>query len=365
MVWKPFYILDNAAMAITALLSLGTALFLLPQIPKILSIPSSAQLNDLNNRLEVEIDKKNQFEKVLFESENRFRLSFDHAAIGMGLVDLTGRWIKVNKSLCQMLGMTEPELLATTFQDITHPDDLEIDLSHVNELLSGSIINYHMEKRYFHKLGHIIWINLSASLVRDEQNKPVHFVAHIENITDRKMNEEKIAHLAFHDSLTNLPNRRLLLDRLNQAVLRAQREKCMMSVFFIDIDYFKSINDNFGHDIGDMVLSQTAEKIASCIRKTDTLGRHGGDEFVLILNDVNQTSDVISVAHNITDSFKKPLPINGQQKMITLSIGISIYEKGSLHTLDDLMKKADMALYEVKAEGRNSFKIYSEKSVIQ
>ncbi len=245
MVWKPIYIFDNVIMVITAILSLGTALYLLPLIPKILSIPSSAQLTDLNRKLEAEIEQKNQVQRILYESETSFRLSFDYAAIGMGLVGLDGRWLRVNKSLCQMLGMTETELLSKTFQEITHPDDLELDLKHVNELIEGSITNYHMEKRYFHKLGHIIWINLSGSLVRDEHNKPVHFVSQIENITERKMRETEITHLAYYDTLTDLPNRRLLLDRLNQAVLRAQREKSMMSIFFLDIDHFKSINDKF------------------------------------------------------------------------------------------------------------------------
>lgn len=360
MVWKPVYIFDNVIMVITAILSLGTAIYLLPQIPKILSIPSSAQLTELNNRLEAEIEQKNQVQRILYESETSFRLSFDYAAIGMGLVGLDGRWPRVNKSLCQMLGMTETELLAKTFQEITHPDDLELDLKHVNELIEGSISNYHMEKRYFHKLGHIIWINLSGSLVRDEHNKPVHFVSQIENITERKMQEAEITHLAYHDTLTDLPNRRLLLDRLNQSLLRAQREKCMISVFFLDIDYFKSINDKFGHNVGDIVLSLTAEKIGTCIRKTDTLGRQGGDEFVLILNDVNCKSDVISIAENIMKSFKKPFQINSQPTEVSLSIGISIYDKDSINTTEDLMKKADKALYEAKAAGRNRYRIYSE-----
>lgn len=190
-------------------------------------------------------------------------------------------------------------------------------------------------------------------------HKPVHFVSQIENITERKMRETEITHLAYYDTLTDLPNRRLLLDRLNQAVLRAQREKSMMSVLFLDIDYFKNINDRFGHNVGDIVLSLTAEKIGSCIRKTDTLGRQGGDEFVLILNDVNCKSDVISIAENIMKCFKKPLQINSQLTEVSLSIGISFYERDSINTTEDLMKKADMALYEAKAAGRNGYRIYS------
>ncbi len=359
MIWKPLYILDNAVMVTTAIISLGTAIYLWPQIPKVLAIPSNAQLTELNNRLEAEIEQKKRFEIIIRENENRFRLSFDYAAIGMGLVDLSGRWIKVNKSLCLMLGMTNEELLATTFQDITHPDDLELDLKHVDDLLEGVIDNYHMEKRYFHKQGQIVWINLSASLVRDELNSPVHFVAQIQDITERKIQDAEITHLAYHDTLTNLPNRRLLLDRLNQAILRAKRDKTMMSVFFLDIDYFKRINDQYGHDFGDKVLSATADKINSCIRKTDTLGRQGGDEFVLILSSLKNQTVVTSIAQNITKSFTAPLEIDGQVIPVTLSMGISIYGQDSTETVGELMKKADLALYEAKAAGRDRFVIYS------
>ena len=359
MVWKPIYIFDNVMMVITAILSLGTALYLLPLIPKVLSIPSSAQLTDLNSRLEAEIEQKIRFEKILNESESRFRLSFDYAAIGMGLVDLNGRWLKVNKSLCLMLGMTEDELLALTFQDITHPDDLELDLKYVNDLLAGSINHYQMEKRYFHKLGNIVWVNLSVSIVRDENNNPVHFVSQIENITQRKTQEDEITYLAYHDTLTKLPNRRLILDRLEQAIFRAQREKSMACVLFLDINHFKKINDTFGHDYGDMVLTRTAEKLDSNIRKTDTLGRQGGDEFIVVLSDVKSRADVTSVVENIMKSFTTPFQINGQLIPVTLSIGISIYDKDSEDTMKDIMKKADVALYEAKAAGRNGFRFYA------
>ena len=315
-------------------------------------------MTDLNDRLQAEIEQKIQLEKMSYESENRFRLSFDYAAIGMGLVDLNGRWLKVNRSLCLMLGMTEEELLASTFQDITHPDDLEIDLKHVNDLLMGVVDNYQMEKRYFDKSGNIIWINLSASVVRDKNKSPVHFVAQIEDITQRKEQEAKIAHFAYHDTLTNLPNRRLLVDRLNQALFRAKRDKCIISVIFLDIDYFKNINDTFGHDIGDIVIKMTAEKLGSCIRSTDTLGRQSGDEFIIILTDLKHRDDAIHVAENIVKSFSSPLQINSQLIPVTLSLGISIFESGSTDSTIDLMKKADMALYEAKAAGRNGFRLF-------
>ena len=358
MIWKPLYIIDNWVMATTALLSMGTAIALWPQLPKILSIPSSAQLTDLNDRLQAEIEQKIQLEKIAYESENRFRLSFDYAHIGMGIVDLNGSWLKVNKSLCLMLEMTEEELQASKFQDITHPEDLEIELKHMNYLKNGITDHYQMEKRYFNKFGDIIWINNSASLLRDDHGSPVHLIVQIEDITYRKGQEAEIHHFAYHDTLTNLPNRRLLVDRLNQALFRAKRNKCIISVFFLDIDYFKKINDTLGHDIGDMVIKLTAEKLGSCIRSTDTLGRQSGDEFIIILTDLKHRDDAIHVAENIVKSFSSPLQINSQLIPVTLSLGISIFESGSTDSTIDLMKKADMALYEAKAAGRNGFRLF-------
>ena len=307
-----------------------------------------------------DVTRQKTLEHNLNESENRFRLSFDYAAIGMALVGLDGQWLKVNKNLCQMLGMKQKELLALTFQDITHPDDLELDLKHLNELLSGSINHYQMEKRYFHKLGNIIWIHLSVSLVRDDHNQPVHFVAHIEDITQHKIQVAEIEHLAYHDTLTNLPNRRVVLDGLNQAMLRAQREKNMISVLMLDIDHFKTINDTLGHDCGDSVITMTANNLSSCIRKTDTLGRQGGDEFVIVLSEIKSRTDVISVVKKIMEAFASPFQIDGQSIQVTLSIGISMYEIDSTDTLKELLKKADMALYEVKGAGRNGYRIYSD-----
>lgn len=256
--------------------------------------------------------------------------------------------------------MREDELLASTFQDITHPDDLEIDLKYVNDLLIGSINHYQMEKRYFHKLGNIIWVNLSVSIVRDKHSIPVHFVSQIENITQRKTQEAEIKFLAYHDTLTNLPNRRLLLDRLEQAMFRAQREKSIISVLFVDIDHFKKINDTFGHDYGDTVLNMTANKLGSWIRKTDIIGRQGGDEFIIVLSDVKGRADVNSVIESIMEAFKAPFQVDSQLISVTLSIGISIYEGDSRETLKDIMKKADLALYEAKTTGRNMFRFYSE-----
>lgn len=310
-----------------------------------------------------DITRQKQLELQIFESESRFRLSFDNAPIGMGLVDLNGKWIKVNKAICQMLGMSEPEMISCTFQDITHPDDLKTDLENLERLFQGTIENYQMEKRYIHKKGHNIWINLSVSLVRDDHGNPVHYVAHIEDINERKIKETEIKHLAYHDTLTDLPNRRVILDRLKQAMFRAQREKKMIGVYFIDIDHFKKINDTHGHGVGDQILQATANNLKQCIRKVDTLGRQSGDEFIIVSSTIDNRTDLTAIAKKIIKAFETPFEINGEKLQVSLSIGISAYEFDSVDTLEELMKKADIALYEAKGAGRNGFRLYTDNAI--
>ncbi|HEY9298894.1 MAG TPA: PAS domain S-box protein, partial [Phormidium sp.] len=185
--------LSGGLKAITALISIYTAFELVFLIPSALALPSPAQLIMANQALEKEINERKraeneckQIEVALRNSEEQFRNAFENASIGMAIVALDGQWVKVNPALCQIVGYSSEELLALNFQDITHPDDLDLDLSYVNQLLAGTISTYQMEKRYFHKQGHLVWIVLDGSLVKDEQGNPLHFIAQVQEITARK-----------------------------------------------------------------------------------------------------------------------------------------------------------------------------------
>ena len=191
--WFPTYWLSGGIKAITALISIYTAFELVFLIPSALALPSPAQLivanqaleNEINDRKGAENERK-QIEVALRNSEEQFRNAFENASIGMAIVSLDGHWVKVNPALCQIVGYSSEELLGLTFQDITHPDDLDLDLSYVHQLLAGTISTYQMEKRYFHKQGHRVWILLDGSLVKDEQGNPLHFIGQIQEITARK-----------------------------------------------------------------------------------------------------------------------------------------------------------------------------------
>jgi diguanylate cyclase (GGDEF)-like protein/PAS domain S-box-containing protein len=559
-----------------------------------------------------DITDRLQRENALLESEARFRNAFDSAAIGMAIISLDGRWSQVNPPLCHMLGYTEAELEQRTFQDVTHPEDLQADLAHVGEVLRGEIRSYQMEKRYFRKGGDIVWGLLSVSVVRGRDNAPLHFVAQIQDITARrqidmelaanrrflaelidaiplpltvkdderrfvivneatghfhkrpagdfidkldsdfypaervrqiwveddavidsgtpleeeqsfetisgevrwivkhkrrivspdgrrwlisalfditarkaaevalkqsearfraltelssdfyweqdenfritamssgveksvgidsqwhigktrwevpgilltetewaahrailqahqpfsdftyerlgrdgdtrylsisgqpifdaggnftgyrgigkdvtaaKVAEARIQYLAYHDSLTALPNRSSFSLILNPGIARARREGNNLAVLFIDLDRFKNINDTLGHDAGDMLLREIGNRLRHCVRQADTVARLGGDEFVVLLQDITEPGHVAKVAHKILFEIAGALDILEHEIRVTASIGISIYPQDGQDE-QTLMKNADIAMYHAKQEGKNNFKFHSEQ----
>jgi diguanylate cyclase (GGDEF)-like protein/PAS domain S-box-containing protein len=297
-----------------------------------------------------DISERRRVEAALKESEQRFRRSFDDAAVGMALVTPDGRFLRVNRSLCEILGYPERELLAKTFQEITHPDDLDADLDQVRRMLIGEIRTYQMEKRYFHEEGHVVWALLSASMVHDEEGEPLYFVSQIQDISERKVLEERMEHRAFHDTLTGLPNRHLVMDRLAHALERTRRRgDRQVVVLFMDLDGFKVVNDSLGHDAGDHLLVLLAERLRRCLRPEDTLARFGGDEFVVLLEDVEDPGEAVRVAERIANELKKPIEMDGMSLIASVSIGIA---RGNARTKSplDLLRDADTAMYRAKSE---------------
>jgi diguanylate cyclase (GGDEF)-like protein/PAS domain S-box-containing protein len=307
-----------------------------------------------------DITEQKKLELALTESHLRFRGAFETAAMGIALVGLNGEWIEVNPSLLNMLQYSEEELLKLTFQDITHPEDLNLDLEHLTALVAGEIKSYQMEKRYFCKDGSIVWAFLSVSMVVDIKGKPVHFVSQIENITVRKELQKQVLHQASHDELTGLPNRRFLKDRLARTYELSRRYKRPFALMYIDVDHFKLVNDEYGHDVGDDLLIWLSSKLKSCLRGTDTLARQGGDEFVLILSEIKSSEDANLIANNIFEAISDVFSNGILKRQVSLSIGIAISDPESDDSIEDLLRKADVALYQVKRAGRNAFKHYQD-----
>ena len=202
-----------------------------------------------------DISERKAQEAQLREARARFELAFEHAPIGMALTDVDRRLVKVNRELCRMLGYSPEQLAGKTFAQVTHPDDADGDRRGLSEMLDGTRENYCAEKRYLHADGHVIWVALSVSAIRDESGAVRHFVAQTQDITERRSFQERLRFQAEHDPLTNLYNRRRFEAELSRQVQLSRRHGETASLVMLDIDHFKYINDSLGHSIGDRVIA--------------------------------------------------------------------------------------------------------------
>jgi diguanylate cyclase (GGDEF)-like protein len=191
----------------------------------------------------------------------------------------------------------------------------------------------------------------------DDQNRVIRFIGAVKDITQRKQAEARLQHLATHDLVTDLPNRVLFQDRLAHALGSARRRRARIAVMFLDLDGFKVVNDTVGHDKGDQVLREVAQRLKACTRKSDTVARLGGDEFGIVLENMSADTDAVTVAEKILSGISKPYLVEERKFVLTASIGISICSEG-ISDFDTMMKRADIAMYQVKKEGKNGLKIF-------
>jgi len=421
-------------------------------------------------------------ELARLESEQRFRATFEQAAVGIAQLAPDGQWLRVNERLCQMLGLTRSELLASSYQDLSCAEDLPAEFEYARRLLKGEITSYRFEKRFRLLGGEPLWTCLNVTLVRDRLEQPAYFVVVVEDISVHRQQQEalqqaatvfdstqeavaivdsrrriltcnpacgeltglepalafgqrlslslpssedrqryrelwrslaqkerwqgelttrrrdgsllplwltasrvrgsnpedpqyvlifndlsaskesqaRLVQLANFDPLTNLPNRLFAMNRLNHALEHARRRNEKLAVLLIDLDDFKTLNDGLGLPAGDELLVGVARRLQERLRCEDTLARFGGDEFMVILEDIPSPEEVALIARALLNLFETPMPIgDGQEAYLGGCIGISIYPDDGLGS-EELVRNADAALNQAKAESRNSYRYYTQ-----
>ncbi len=274
----------------------------------------------------------------------------------MALVTPDGRFASVNRAMCQILGYSRQELLSLDFKAITHPDEPHKAIEIHKALLAGAAATYETEKRFIHRDGHEVWAHLGLATVQAADGSVRYFIAHMEDVTQRRSLQEELAHRAMHDPLTGLPNRALFLDRLDQALARAERSGDRVAVLFVDLDRFKLVNDAMGHKVGDEVLIETGSRLREASRKHDTVARLGGDEFT-ILCELKRAEHARTIAERVLACFEEPFTHDGAEFYLTASVGIRLSDnQGSAAEL--VLQDADSALYNAKQQGRARFELF-------
>ena len=277
----------------------------------------------------------------------------------VAVIDLDFRFISVNPSFSRITGYSEEEVVglsSSLLDSAQHSPDFYRRVRDILERTghwAGEMWQRRKDDEEF--LG---WIEMSE--VRDSLGARSHFVAVVNDITDKKRAEQELRYLANYDTLTGLPNRALLSERLGRAIIRARRQETRVAVLFLDLDRFKDINDSLGHAAGDRLLKAAASRLQSTVSASDTVARLGGDEFTVVLEDVESLVAVERMAREILAAFSTPLEVDERHDVsITPSLGISLYPDHAL-VPTDLLKFADTAMYQAKAEGRNTYQVYNE-----
>lgn len=449
-------------------------------------------------RCQREIDRMiehSEAERQLRDSEERYRASFEQAAVGILHTSFQGRIIRCNRQFGEMLGYAPEELVGRSFQEITRPGDQPPSRSFFERMISGELPTASFEKRYVRKDGNLIWVNLTITTQRDSEGSPLHFITMVQDINARKAAEQQLAaaqeslrkseeryrtafqmtmdavalnrvadgayvdcnlafqnmtmyrqdevlgltslelgiwadpldrarmldivksgrvcrnmeaqfrkkngdifwgmmsastmdvdgepcvlsvtrdmseakmaeteikRLAYYDPLTGLPNRRMLLERLERALSHDRHNSRKRALLFVDVDNFKTLNDTLGHHIGDLMLQEVAHRITSCIRETDTAARIGGDEFVLMLEGLSESqeeaaSQARQIAEKILSRIAEPYALSGRECISTSSIGITVFGYGKENGTQ-ILQQADIAMYQAKAAGRNAIRFFA------
>ncbi len=316
------------------------------------------KLQEAEYQINSEMNERKLSEAALAHQKQRLSYILKGTNVGTWEWDVqTGETI-FNERWANIIGYTLEEISPVsidTWMKFAHPDDLKAS----GELLEKNFIKeldyYEFESRMQHKNGNWVWVLDRGKVMSwTDEGKPLLMCGTHQDITDRKESEEKIRYFATHDPLTELPNLRVAIDRISEALKLAKRNKALVAIMFIDLDGFKGVNDNHGHDAGDNVLKTIANRLSSCVRESDTVARIGGDEFVIVLNGIYKADNAAEIADKAIQAVSQTITFKGSQLKVGASIGIALYPTNG-NDPEYLLKQADNAMYAIKNSGKNGY----------
>ena len=306
--------------------------------------------------IEINEEERDLQEKSLAESQNFLQTIVDTISIPIFYKNLRGEYVMINDTLCKTFNTNRDNVLgnrANSFFDSKTAAALE----EVDKIVLKTMKPYSYETKLPFSDGLFHSVIENKTIYKNTNGEPVGIVGTITDITDQKIHEAKIRHMALYDMLTTLPNRNLFFELADKSFDSAKRFERYFSLMYLDLDGFKSINDTIGHDAGDYVLKQVANRLKKCTRNSDVIGRLGGDEFAIVFNGTTDTNHLTDIANSIINIISQPMLYETNELSIGISIGIAICKEQD-ENLDSLIKRADSAMYESKRNGKNRFTLY-------
>ncbi|MEO8689969.1 MAG: EAL domain-containing protein [Solirubrobacteraceae bacterium] len=315
-------------------------------------VESHATVRDVAERM--------QSQAALAAAEERFRSAFEEAPIGMALTSTDFRFLRVNRALCQITGYTPAQLEGLPVASITHPDDLKADWEARGAMLEGEMSSSRAERRYLHAAGSAVWVMVNSTLVRDADGVPLHFLSQMQDITESRRHEAELRHMADHDPLTGLLNRRSFGRELERHVSFVERYGPKGAAIVLDLDHFKTINDTLGHSAGDELIVRVAHALRSRLRESDVLARLGGDEFAILLPEATP-DEADGVAAAVLDEVRTLVvpTVTGRTRTVTASLGMALFDATHRLSGEEVLVNADLAMYDAKEAGRDQLAAYA------
>lgn len=321
-------------------------------------VPFKDQAGEIYQYLSIrsDITARKQMEDELKRSEEKYRIIAENTSDIISIINLDGEFLYLSPSHKRVWEHTVPdEEIHNLFEWIVE-DDRDIFAYAIQHAFSTRK-EYMVECRINTQRNDVIWTESKINPIMDEEGNVTKLLLVTRDVTDRKQSEETIHHLAYHDALTDLPNRRMYVQQLSKEMMQAKRFQSNLAVLFLDLDRFKDVNDSFGHDVGDMLLIEASKRLQACLKPGDVVARLGGDEFTIMQNQLQDRNEATALAEQIMNQLQRPFELDGHVFNVSCSIGIAVYPQDGDNP-EDLLKRADTALYTVKSRGKNGYDFF-------